>query len=319
VALLLAPLGVALSACGSGGGGQLAVTLSDTSTGGSLYKAGDTPQLELTVTNLGPGDATGVLVHADMPDRFRYKSTDTTGGVNQTRTQPVDPHVGSNSAGWGLWNLPAPSLQNGSRTPAKLEIDFTVDIEATPDTYNLTARASDDSTTEDVVSKQLSVTVQASPHLGVTAKVSGSNTLKAGDKTRYSITVTNTGTAIAGNVDILVTLPPVVTFQESVTPFLGNASRSKPVDPVKGSIVVFYGGFNIPSASSVGPGLITVVFTVQVVPKPSTGSFPLNVQVTDSLPNEVVRLSSVAPIVVQGGTPSPSGAAATTPSPSPAH
>src|SRR5207302_5506740 len=124
------------------------------------------------------------------------------------------------------------------------------------------------------ISQAIAVEVQAAPRLMVTAKVAPTS-LKPNGMAKYSVTVTNTGTAIAGNVDILITLPPVVTFLNSVTPFEGNASRSNPIDPVKGSVEVFYGGFNIPPASSAGPGIITVAFMVQVVARPPAGAYPL--------------------------------------------
>jgi uncharacterized repeat protein (TIGR01451 family) len=280
------------------------------------YHAGDTPTFEAVVQNMGPGDASGVVVRADMPARFRYKSTENISGVGEARTQPIDAHVGSQNPGWGLWDLAAPTLANGEKTYAKVTIDFTVDIEAAPAKYTMNVRASDDNTTSDLISAPISVEVQAAPRLGLTAKVSPSM-LVAGAMTKYSVTVTNTGTAIASNVDVLVTLPPVMVFLQSVTPFGGNASRSNPTEPARGSVEVFYGGFNVPPASSIGPGFITLSFIAQVVAKPTSGSYPLNVQVTDSLA-DVVMLHNVASIIVQGVTPSPSAASAS-PSASPAH
>ena len=81
---------------------------------------------------------------------------------------------------------------------------------------------------------------------------------------------------------------------------------------------MFYGGFNVPPASSVGPGFITLTFIAQVVAKPTSGSYQLNVQVTDSLA-DVVMLHNVASIIVQNASPSPSSASAASPSASPAH
>ncbi|TMB92435.1 MAG: DUF11 domain-containing protein [Chloroflexi bacterium] len=314
-ALLLVPLTcLAPAACG-GGGAQITVALTAKDNG--PYRAGDTPTFEVVVRNMGPGDAPGVVIRADMPANFRYKSTENISGDGEARTQPIDAHVGSQNPGWGLWDLAAPTLANGEKTYAKLTIDFTVDIEAAPAKYTMNARASDDNTASDLISAPISIEVLAAPRLGLTARVSPS-TVVAGDMAKYSITVTNTGTAIASNVDVLVTLPPVAVFLKSVTPFAGNASRSNPSDPARGSVEVFYGGFNVPPASSVGPGFITLTFIAQVVAKPTSGSYPLNVQVTDSLA-DVVMLHNVASIIVQAATPSPSSASAASPSASPAH
>jgi hypothetical protein len=103
-------------------------------------------------------------------------------------------------------------------------------------------------------------------------------------------------------------------FQASVTPFQGNASRNNPVDPVKGGVEVFYGGFTIPAASSGGPGYVVVAFTTQVVARPAGGTFPISLQVTDNL-GDVVNLSNVAPVTVTGSTPGPSPTAGTTATP----
>ena len=281
------------------------------------YHAGETPTFEVVVRNMGPGDAPGVVVRADMPVNFRYKSTESISGDGEARTQPIDAHVGSPNPGWGVWDLAAPTLANGKKTYANVTIDFTVDIEAAPAKYTMNGRASGDNTSSDLISAPISVEVQPAPRLGLTAKVSPS-TVVAGDKARYSVTVTNTGTAIASKVDVLITLPPVAVFLNSVTPFAGNASRSSPSDPSRGSVEVFYGGFNVPPASTVGPGFITLAFIAQVVAKPTSGAYPINVQVTDSL-GDVVMLHGVASIIVQGVTPSPSPGRAASPSASPSH
>jgi uncharacterized repeat protein (TIGR01451 family) len=312
--LLVPLLCMALAGCG-GSGGQISVALS--AQDNAPFHAGDTPTFEVVVRNMGPGDAPGVVVRADMPANFRYKSTENISGDGEARTQPIDAHVGSQNPGWGLWDLAAPTLANGKKTYANVTIDFTVDIEAQPAKYTMNARASDDNTSSDLISAPIFVEVQAAPRLALTAKVSPS-TLAAGGMAKYSITLTNTGTGIAGNVGILITLPPVVVFQSSVTPFGGNASRSNPSDPARGSVEVFYGGFNVPPASSVGPGFVTLAFIAQVVAKPTPGAYTLNVQATDSL-GDVVMLHTVASIIVQGGTPSPSPGRAASPSASPAH
>lgn len=305
-----APLSSALAACG-GSSGQLSVKLD----GGGDYKAGDAPEFVVTVTNDGPGDAPGVVIHVDMPGNFRYKATGGIDAHGQARTTLLDAKVGSSTPTWGLWNLGAPTLQNGQLTKASVAIPFTVDIEASPSTYTLAAHTSGDNTPSEVLSSPISVKVNPAPRLDVTASVS-TKTLKAGDKTTYTVTVNNTGSDIAGNVGVLITLPPVMTFQNSVTPFRGNATRNNAVDPVRGSVLVFYSGFVIPPASSAGPGFVAIAFIALAAPHPATGTFPLNIQVTDAL-LDVVTLSNAAPVVIAGGTASPGATPAPTVTPSP--
>ena len=137
---------------------------------------------------------------------------------------------------------------------------------------------------------------------------------KGGSTATYRVTLSNAGTGPANNVALLVALPPIMTFQKSVTPFAGNVSRSKAIDPVKGAVEVFYSGWLLPAASSAGPGLVTVVFIAQVVAMPSGGTYTINAQMTDDQ-GDVVMLTGAAPATVQGPSPSPSS----TPSPTPSH
>jgi len=106
----------------------------------------------------------------------------------------------------------------------------------------------------------------------------------------------------------------VMTFQKSVTPFIGNASRSRAIDPVKGAVEVFYSGWLLPAASSAGPGLVTVVFDAQVVARPAGGMFTVSAQLTDDQ-GDVVTLTGAAPVMVQAA-PSPSPGETPTLSPS---
>ena len=307
--VLLPGAGALLSGCGSGNG-QLAVKLDSNA---QDIKAGETPQFRVFITNNGPGDAPGVVVHVDMPANFRYKATGTIDAHGQSRTQLLDAKVGSTSPAWGLWDLSAPTMQNGKLTLASVAIPFTVDVEASAATYTIAARASGDNTAGDVLSQPIQVKVRPAPRLNVSATVS-MQSLKARDTTTYSVTVTNSGSDIAGNVGVLITLPPVMSFQRSVMPFRGNATRNNAVDPVRGSVLVFYSGFVLPPASSAGPGFIDIVFIAQVAAHPAAGSFQINVQVTDDA-LDVVTLSNAASVTVVATAASASPAATASPSP----
>ncbi|MBV9100554.1 MAG: DUF11 domain-containing protein [Candidatus Dormibacteraeota bacterium] len=300
-----------LSSCG--GSGQISVSL----TGPSTAKAGDTVTFVAAVVNNGPGDAPGVNVVVAMPNGLHYKSTSQISDDGSARTQPLDARVGTSEPQWGFWDIAGPSVQAGSSGKYEVDITFTVDVEANPDTYNLVARAQGDNTSGAVLGKSLSLAVKPSPHLGASARVD-TTMLNPSATTTYRVTITNTGSDTASDVGLLVTLPPVLVFQASA-PFSGNASRNNPVDPIKGTVEVFYGGFVLPAASTAGPGYVTVAFTAQVVPRPVNGSYPISVQVTDSL-GDVVSLTNVAPITVQGApspTPTVSGGDGTGATPSP--
>lgn len=275
------------------------------------FTARDKPQFVVTVTNNGPGDAPGVEVRVSLPSQLRYRSSTITGFGN-ARTQPVDARVGSSQPEWGFWNLAAPS--SGSKLcQSCLVITFTSDVAAPPGDYTVSAHAQGDNTSGEVSSPDLKLTVNGSPKLDVSARVQA-GTLFAGNTATYIVTVTNSGTGPAQNVALLVTLPPVLSWQKTNS-FNGNASRGSPIDPLKGAVEAFYSTWTIPAGSSAGPGILGVTFVAQVSAAPPSGTFPITVQVTDS-EGDKVTLANAAPVNVVGSSPTPSPAAPT-PKPSP--
>jgi uncharacterized repeat protein (TIGR01451 family) len=302
----------ALTGCG-GGNGQVSVAMSG---GSGPFKPGDTPQFTVRVTNHGPGDAPGVEVRVDLPGSFRYKSTaNPIHGLGNARTQPVDANVGVSDPQWGFWDLAAP---NPSQPPedvySHVDITFTVEVGGSPGTYTLTGHAQGDNTAGIVNSSPISLNVTSAPRLSLTATVSPA-ALKGNSVATYRVTITNSGDGVASNVSVLIALPPVMGFQQSVTPFAGNAARSNPIDPVKNSVEVFYGGFVLPPDSSAGPGIVTIIFKATVVTRPSSGKYPLSIQVTDDA-NDQLYLVNAAPVSVTGAPASP-GAGSATPSATP--
>jgi hypothetical protein len=312
VVLAITSIGVlasALPACG-GGNGQVAVTVTSDNTG--PFKPGDTQEFVVRAVNRGPGDAPGIQVLVDMPSGFRYKSTGVFEGLGDARTQPVDPPVGVSDPQWGFWDLAAPNPSAGSSDEySYVSIPFTATIGGAPNTYTLAAQVQGDNTSGPITSSPLAVNVAAAPKLGVTATVSPA-TLRAYSVATYRVTITNSGDGVAHDVSALIALPPVMGFEQSVTPFRGNAGRVNPVDPVKDSVEVFYAGFELPPDSSAGPGIVTIVFKATVVAAPVRGTYPVNIQITDSDQDQVF-LENAAPAVVSGPMPTPSATAKPTP------
>ncbi len=305
---------------GCGGTGQISVTLNAGGGAGTVsYKPGQSATFTAIVLNNGPGDAPGVAVTVALPPSFRYEATDVIDDSGSARTQPLDARVGSPDPQWGFWDIAAPG--SGGNV---VKIVFSVDVEGSPDAYDVSARAQGDNTSGIVVSKSLVVEVTPAPVLGLQARVD-EQTLHAGSTATYRVTITNTGSANADGVSLLVTLPPVMQFDSSVTPFAGNASRSSPINPVRGSVEVFYGGFTLPAESTAGPGYVVVAFQTVVVPAPEGGTFAISAEATDS-DGDIVNLNKVATVTVQpgGGTggglssllPSPTAQPAPSPTPS---
>jgi len=294
---LTVPVGLMLSSC-STGVAQLSVTITPDFTG--AYTPGTTDgDFALTVENLGPGNASGVVVHANMPPSFQFATTNSIDTTGAARTSPVDAQAGVSNPEWGVWSLSSPTKPNGTTVYASVTIDFGVNITGAPNTYTLAAQVVDDSLSNAVVSHPIQVEVNEAPRLGVTASV-GPTSVHPGGEVTYRVTVTNTGTGIAPDVDVLVTLPPALQFQASIIPFVGNASVEQPIYPVKGAYLVFYGGFELPSQTTLGPGKVTIEFIAQCIANPGRGVFPAQIQVTDSLGDQV-HAANVAPVNVFSG------------------
>jgi Domain of unknown function DUF11 len=291
---LLAPIALFVTAC-STEAAQLSVTLS--STFGASYTPGTTDaDFVVTVQNLGPGNASGVVIHALMPAAFQLAVTNSITTNGAARTTPEDARVGGSNPEWGIWSLSSPTSPNGQADYSSVSINFAVNITAQPDTYSLLAQVVDNSLTDTVQSHPIQVAINEAPRLGVTASVGPSSVHPAGQVT-YRVTVTNKGTGIAPTVDVLVTLPPVLQYQSTIMPFGGNASQESLISPVKGAYLVFYGGFELPPQTTLGPGTLTIEFIAECIPKPGKGVFTIQVAVTDAS-RDHVSIASVAPLNV---------------------
>ena len=291
---IFAPLALVVTSC-STEAAQLSVSLS--STFGASYTPGTTDaDFVITVQNLGPGNASGVVVHAVMPNGFQFADTDFINSDSAARTTPEDAQVGGSNPQWGVWSLSSPTSPNGQVSYASVSISFGVNITAQPNTYSLVAEVIDDSLTDTVQSHPIQVAVNEAPRLGVTASVGPTSVHPTGQVT-YKVTVTNKGTGIAPTVDVLVTLPPTMQYQSTIMPFGGNSSVESLISPVKGGYLVFYGGFEIPPQTSLGPGTLTIEFIAECIPDPGKGVYTAQVSVTDSS-RDHVAIANVAPLNV---------------------
>lgn len=285
VSLSLLVASTVVAACGAGLP-RLAVELTSDAKGAA--SPGDTPTFTVTVRNSGPGSASGVTVHADLPAGFRYKSTTSFAG-SAVRTQPVDAAVNSQAPVWGIWNLARPG--------DSVTIVFVATADGKPGTYNVVARGTGDNTEGEIQSSPLTLQLAAAPRLSLAVSVSPGSVTTGGEVT-YRVSLTNEGSGTATGVAILVTLPPIFAYSDTVQPFGGNSSRDHPTDPVKGTLLVYYSGFNIPAHSSGGPGLLLVAFKASVLKNAgAVGTYTVGVQITDDQSDRLV-LNDSSPVRV---------------------
>lgn len=293
--LALAPLAGTLASCGSGNG-QLKVSISDPGDNVATsdthrkydvkdsgtyaqYKPGDQAAFTVTVTNTGPGSVSGVTIHALLPSAFRYRSTEGIDASGATRTQPVDASVNTNSPIFGLWTLGPPGTA-GATTPTSVSITFVADVGGQPGKVVVNAFAAGDATAGQTDAAPYSLQVNAAPHMAALVSVNPTSA-KAGATVTYDVRLTNDGTGNASNVAMLLTLPPTLTFVDSVIPFPGNGTRNQGVNPFRNTLLVYYNGFLLPPLSNGGPGFVVIRFTATVVAGAPAGSYPVDVNVTD--------------------------------------
>lgn len=300
--LVIVPAALGLAACGAGNG-QLKITISgdsnnykatDASTY-ARYKPGDQATFTVAVVNAGPGSVSGVTVHVGLPAGFKYRSTESINAPGATRTQPLDAAVNTTAPIFGLWTL-APPGAAGPGVDTEVDITFVADVAGRPGNALVQAFAAGDATSGQTNAVPYIVAVDAAPHLGALISVSPTSA-KPGGAVTYRVRLANDGTGNAPDVALLVTLPPVLTFTNSVTPFAGNGARNKGVDPIKNTLEVYYDGFLLPPLSNAGPGYVVVVFKATVVPSAPPGTYFVNASITDDA-GDTFDLTGVAPVTV---------------------
>jgi uncharacterized repeat protein (TIGR01451 family) len=312
-ALLLVPTLAALSGCGPGNG-QLTVAITGAHTGPTGYDPaktatypqyfpGDEADFTVHVVNHGPGSVTGVTVHVLLPGSFRYHAFTVRKAPGATRTQPIDAAVNSTAPIFGLWTL-APPGAAGAGTDSEVDIGLTVDIDGQPGPAAVQAFAAGDTNVGQTTNAAYNVIVNAAAKISALVSVSPSS-VKRGGTVTYQVRVLNGGTGAASSIAVLITLPPVMTFAGSVTPFAGNGTRNKGVDPIRNTLEVYYDGFTLPPLSNAGPGFVVIVFKATVLGggrgfTPVTTAPPENGGFTPSA--TVAPAPSVAPSTIPPGT-----------------
>jgi uncharacterized repeat protein (TIGR01451 family) len=306
-ALVLASTLVALTGCGSGSG-QLHVSLSGDAqsyqasqpASYSHYRPGDEATFTVAVVNTGPGSVTGVTVHVTLPPAFRYHATTSIDAPGATRTQPLDAAGNSTTPIFGLWTLPPPGAA-GAGQDSQVIISFNADVSGEPGAVTVQAYAAGDTDAGQTNATAYNVVVD--PAANVTALVSASPaSVKRGSTVTYEVRVINSGTGNAQDVGVLITLPPVMTFAGSVTPFAGNGSRNKGVDPLKNTLEVFYDGFTLPPLSNGGPGFVDIVFKATVLGGGQLSTTPASNGNAAATPTSSGAAPSSAPSTVPPGT-----------------
>jgi uncharacterized repeat protein (TIGR01451 family) len=167
---------------------------------------GGTNGYTITLHNPNPGTAVLDSVFDNLPAGFSYRAGTTTGLT--TANPSIDSETGTLT--WnGPFNVPGES---------DVSLHFGVDVSTTPGTYTNEAGGSSDATVAPT-GPTASVVVTA-PALSVT-NTDSPDPVTSGNSVRYTVTISNTGSAAAHGVTLADTLPSGTTFV-SATPSQGT-------------------------------------------------------------------------------------------------
>jgi uncharacterized repeat protein (TIGR01451 family) len=170
-------------------------------------EAGDTITVDLTVTNNGTDDATGVEIEASVPDDLSYMSSTASQGVYNENT--------------GIWDVG--DLDSGAG--AELQLTLNAD---TIDELILTAAISGSSQPDpDPTNNRSSIVINQDPSIHqyiadvAIYKLVNHSTVDVGGQAVFTLIVRNNGPDDAGNIEIDDLLPDGLAFQSAI-PSGGN-------------------------------------------------------------------------------------------------
>ncbi|HVA21159.1 MAG TPA: hypothetical protein VNN74_03585 [Candidatus Micrarchaeia archaeon] len=262
-----------LAGCaGAGGAVLLQVTSTAVDSSGTPSTAsvpqGQTGSFQVTLTNQTQQAASGVALRVALPAGLRYLTTLSIAEIGgAVRTADVDPPTGGATPVWGAWTIP-PSVPGN---PASVSLTIEVQAQGAPGRYQLTPDVLTAATSSEQDGPTLTMTVAPAPSLDFALRVAP-GLAAAGTTVTYRATVTNSGSGPAVGTNLSVALPEGFVYQGTQT-VGGTASTAGATAPIPGSTVPVWAGYDVPGAGSNGPGLLILVFQVQLPATVTAGSY----------------------------------------------
>ncbi|MFN2464365.1 MAG: hypothetical protein ABR573_10750 [Candidatus Dormibacteria bacterium] len=241
----------------------------------------DFKKILITVSNPSGGIARGVTIRDTLPVGFAFTSIKSLGG-DAIRTRTENPPPLTPVPTFGSWSIPAGT----EKKPSTLALEFEVSVGANPGkTPSFVEVASDN--TDPAAATPLVLSVQ--PAALVTLSVSARSPAAPGSTTRYTIQVSNAGTAAARSTFISAALPGGFVYGGTVE-IAGNSFRESVTDPLSSSILPSWGTWAVPPRQEGGqPGLLRIAFDARVLSDAAPGAYPVSVTITyNNLPAQTV-------------------------------
>jgi hypothetical protein len=251
------------------------------SQGGSVRSAsvaqGTSAEIEVKVTNVGGGSLRGVTIRMNVPSGFSYANTvGTAQSGDASRSSDVVPAARDSILTWGSWTIGP----GGAGQPSQVTV--TVDLTATgpPGTVELSPQVFATGYNNAVDASPAKLVITAAPSLSFVLRVSPTSATSGADLT-YHAMITNTGSGSAPGTDLGITLPSDFDYASTLSTS-GNASTSGVTDPIAGSVIPTWSGYDIPGESSGGPGVLNIDFQVDVLPDVGPGTYESSASVVAS-------------------------------------
>ena len=297
-------LGSIVTGCGSTrlGGLEVATVVAST---GSTASTPSVPQgtdvdVEITISNVSQNSISGVTVRVAVPAGFTYLGTVTTAvNGNSERSADIAPTTKEATLTWGAWTM-------GPRgSGSKSQVLITAELAATgaPATAQVSPEVFATGFVNTLSGTPLSLTISPAPSLNLQLRVSPA-AVAAGERVTYQVVVTNTGSGEAPNTSVGITLPDEFDYASS-SGTSGNASLGGASFPTVGTEVPVWSGIDVPGAGSAGPGILSMSFTVEVLPTVPHGIYTCSASLVASTGSQTQdfiqhNYTALAPVQVTG-------------------
>jgi hypothetical protein len=272
IAALAVALASLMGGCGTNRLGGLEVSTSVLGSGSTAstnsVPQGTEVQVRITITNVGPHSVDGVTARVAVPPGFTYLSTvNTTTTGNSERTGDIAPTTKQATLIWGAWTMGPGAVGTKSQVLITAELEAT----GTPATAPFSPEVFATGYVNTLSGTPLNLTVASAPQMNLQLRASPAAVV-AGELLTYDLVVTNTGSGSAPETSVGVTLPDDFDYTAAITTS-GNAGTDGATIPTVGSEEPVWTGFDIPGASSAGPGLLSITFSVTVLAAVPGGSY----------------------------------------------
>ena len=217
--------------------------------------------IRITISNLSESSVGGVTVRVSVPNGFTYLDTLTTStNGNSERSADVAPTSKEATLTWGAWEM------GPGASTSKSQVLITAELRATgtPATVQFSPVVFATGFVNTLSGTPLGLTIAPAPSLGMQLRVSPA-AVAAGERLTYEVVLTNTGSGEAPDTSIGITLPDDFDYAGAVGSS-GNASLGNATVPNTGTELPIWSGIDVPGAGSSGPGILSLSFSVEVLP-----------------------------------------------------